>query len=217
MDIITLALAKKIAEEKALAATENLLENVYTKTAIDELASEKADLVDGKVPASQLPSYVDDVLSFPTLSSFPSVGESGKIYIALDTNKTYRWTGSGYVVIGGGLALGETSSTAYRGDHGKTAYDHSQEQGNAHNLNPDEISYDGTISGLSSTNVKTAIDELSSDKANKTYVDAQDALKADKTTTVNGKALSSNIVLAVEDIEGLQELLDGIETLLEGI
>ena len=53
-------------------------------------------------------------------------GETGKIYIDLATNKTYRWSGSAFVVVSETLALGETSSTAYRGDRGKTAYDHSQ-------------------------------------------------------------------------------------------
>ena len=59
----------------------------------------KADLEGGKVPASQLPSYVDDVLEFANLASFPATGESGKIYIAIDTNLTYRWGGSSYVVM----------------------------------------------------------------------------------------------------------------------
>ena len=80
----------------------------------------------GKVPSSQLPSYVDDVLEYASSSNFPATGETGKIYVAQDTNKTYRWSGSAYVVISETLALGETSSTAYRGDRGKTAYDHSQ-------------------------------------------------------------------------------------------
>lgn len=75
---------------------------------------------DGKVPSSQLPSYVDDVLEFNNKSSFPSTGESGKIYVAKDTNLTYRWSGSAYVEISPSLALGETSSTAYPGDKGKT-------------------------------------------------------------------------------------------------
>ena len=86
----------------------------------------------GKVPSSQLPSYVDDVLSYASQSAFPATGETGKIYIAEDTNKTYRWSGSAYAEISASLALGETSSTAYRGDRGKTAYDHSQTQGNPH-------------------------------------------------------------------------------------
>ena len=80
----------------------------------------------GKVPSSQLPSYVDDVLEFDSQSAFPGTGESGKIYVAKDTNKTYRWSGSSYVEISASLALGETSSTAYPGDKGKTAYEHSQ-------------------------------------------------------------------------------------------
>lgn len=59
----------------------------------------KADLVAGKVPASQLPSYVDDVLEFGSLTSFPISGESGKLYLALDSNNLYRWSGSVYIDI----------------------------------------------------------------------------------------------------------------------
>lgn len=51
----------------------------------------------GKVPASQLPSYVDDVEEYATLSDFPPTGEADKIYVALDTGFTYRWSGSLYV------------------------------------------------------------------------------------------------------------------------
>ena len=80
----------------------------------------------GKVPAAQLPSYVDDVLEFDTQSGFPKTGESGKIYVAKDTNKTYRWSGSAYAEISASLALGETPSSAFPGDKGKKAYDHSQ-------------------------------------------------------------------------------------------
>lgn len=57
----------------------------------------KADLEDGRVPASQLPSYVDDVLEFDTLSVFPTPGETGKIYIAKNNNKLYRWSGTSYI------------------------------------------------------------------------------------------------------------------------
>lgn len=80
----------------------------------------------GRVPTAQLPSYVDDVLEYKSKSEFPETGEDGKIYIDEATNKTYRWSGSGYVEISASLALGETSSTAYPGDKGKTAYEHSQ-------------------------------------------------------------------------------------------
>lgn len=94
----------------------------------------------GKVPSAQLPSYVDDVLEYDDKSSFPQTGETGKIYIAKDTNKTYRWSGSAYTEISASLALGETSSTAYRGDRGKAAYDHSQlESGNPHNVTKSDV------------------------------------------------------------------------------
>ena len=96
-------------------------------------ASGVAELdANGKVPSSQLPSYVDDVLEYDAKASFPVTGEAGKIYVDKNTNKTYRWSGSAYVEISESLALGETSSTAYRGDRGKTAYDHSQTSGNPH-------------------------------------------------------------------------------------
>lgn len=77
----------------------------------------------GKVPASQLPSYVDDVEEYGSLSSFPKQGEEGKIYVAIDTNLTYRWSGSTYVEIGQSIALGETPNTAYPGDKGKQLAD----------------------------------------------------------------------------------------------
>ena len=81
----------------------------------------------GKILATQLPSFVDDVLEYDTVTLFPVTGESGKIYVALDTDKTYRWSGSQYTeIVSGGTTIGETSTTAYRGDRGKIAYDHSQ-------------------------------------------------------------------------------------------
>ena len=54
---------------------------------------------DGKVPADQLPSYVDDVLEFASKTNFPSKGEKGKIYVDLSTENIYRWSGSAYVEI----------------------------------------------------------------------------------------------------------------------
>ena len=74
----------------------------------------------GRVPAAQLPSYVDDVLEYATVSAFPAQGEAGKIYVATQTNLTYRWSGTGYVEISPSLALGGTSSTAFPGDRGVT-------------------------------------------------------------------------------------------------
>lgn len=77
----------------------------------------------GKVPASQLPSYVDDVLEYASLASFPTTGQSGIIYVDLATNKTYRWGGTAYAEISASLALGEEPSTAYEGNKGKANAD----------------------------------------------------------------------------------------------
>ena len=94
----------------------------------------------GTVPTAQLPSFVDDVLEYADLASFPATGSTGKIYVALDTNIVYRWSGSAYVEISASLALGETSSTAYRGDRGKIAYDHTLlTTGNPHNVTKGDV------------------------------------------------------------------------------
>lgn len=89
----------------------------------------------GKVPSNQLPAFVDDVVEgylnggkFYKESAHTTqiTGEAGKIYVDLTSLKTYRWSGTAFVVISETIALGETSSTAFRGDRGKTAYEHSQ-------------------------------------------------------------------------------------------
>ena len=77
----------------------------------------------GLVPSSQLPSFVDDVLEFDLKDNFPTTGESGKIYIAKDSNRTYRWDENQYKELSVSLTLGETSTTAYAGDKGKDISD----------------------------------------------------------------------------------------------
>lgn len=62
-------------------------------------------------------------MEYASQSAFPATGETGKIYVALDNNRTYRWSGSAYVEISESLALGETSSTAYAGNKGKANAD----------------------------------------------------------------------------------------------
>lgn len=104
-------------------------ENTANKGAANGYASLDAG---GKVPSAQLPSFVDDVIEAANFAALPATGVSGVIYVAMDTNLTYRWSGTAYVEISKSLALGETSATAYRGDRGKTAYDHSLATGNPH-------------------------------------------------------------------------------------
>lgn len=106
----------------------------------DKVTSVDVSKLNGVIDASHLPSYVDDVLegylnssdgkfyksydSSAKTYSDAYTGETGKIYVNLANNKTYRWSGTAYAVISETLALGETSSTAYRGDRGAAAYKH---------------------------------------------------------------------------------------------
>ena len=129
--------------DSLLTDLNNLSGTVETKASaasVLQALSTKADLINGIIPAAQLPSFVDDVLEYESWNQFPSVGEAGKIYVDTTENKTWRWSGSTYVIIGGGgVALGETAATAYRGDRGKAAYDHSISQGNPHNATTSDI------------------------------------------------------------------------------
>ena len=99
-----------------------------------------ASRISGTIAAANLPSYVDDVLEYASLSKFPTKGESGKIYTALDTNKIYRWSGSAYVVISETIALGTTHSSAGYGDESRAAYNHSTKtSGNPHHVTKAEV------------------------------------------------------------------------------
>ena len=97
----------------------------------------------GKVPSSQLPSFVDDVIEVDSFDLLPETGETGKIYVTKDTNLTYRWSGSQYVEISASLALGETSSTAYPGDKGKATTDkvnaHTSDYNNPHKVDKAQV------------------------------------------------------------------------------
>lgn len=99
-----------------------------------------ASRISGTISAANLPSYVDDVLEYASLSKFPTAGESGKIYTALDTNKIYRWSGSAYVVISETVALGTTHSSAGYGDESRAAYNHSiKTSGNPHHVTKTDV------------------------------------------------------------------------------
>lgn len=89
----------KIIRENEIVTAEALQDLNGRLTTSSANLSGKADLVDGKVPASQLPSFVDDVLEYEDLAHFPQEGENGKIYVALDSNLTYRWSGTAYIEI----------------------------------------------------------------------------------------------------------------------
>lgn len=121
-DALEDALQKEIENRKAGDTTITNSLNAFISTKGQPGGLAELDST-GKVPAAQLPSYVDDVLEFSTKDQFPQTGETGKIYVAKDTNLTYRWTGTQYLEISQSLALGETPSTAYPGDKGKANRD----------------------------------------------------------------------------------------------
>jgi hypothetical protein len=139
----------------------------------------------GKVPSSQLPSFVDDVVEYANLAAFPVTGESGKIYVALNTNITYRWAGSTYVEISPSLALGETIDSAYRGDRGKIAYDHSQlTSGNPHNVTKTDVGL-SNVPNLDTTNpvniVQTSSYRFVTDTEKSTWNGKENAITAGTT------------------------------------
>lgn len=131
------------------AASQDTIDAGKLNTSLKGAANGLAELdANGKVPSTQLPSYVDDVIEgYYYNSKFYKdsahteqiTPETGKIYVDLSTNKVYRWSGSTYTVISETLALGETSTTAYRGDRGKAAYDHIYLTGNPHNVTKTEV------------------------------------------------------------------------------
>lgn len=122
------ALAYKDALVKGDVGLGNVTNDAQVKRSEMGVADGVATLDEtGKVPASQLPSYVDDVIegtyvnttTFNDAEGSPVTPESGKIYVDTTTNKEYRWGGSQFVPIADSLALGETASTAYAGNKGK--------------------------------------------------------------------------------------------------
>lgn len=122
------ALAYKDALAKGDVGLGNVTNDAQVKRSEMGTPSGVATLDDtGKVPAAQLPSYVDDVIegtyvnttTFNDAEGSPVTPESGKIYVDTTTNKEYRWGGSQFVPIADSLALGETASTAYAGNKGK--------------------------------------------------------------------------------------------------
>lgn len=147
--------------------------NIYSTFLTTDLKGANNGLAEldssGKVPSSQLPSYVDDVLEYANLAAFPVTGTTATIYLALDTNLTYRWGGSSYIEISPSLALGETSSSAYRGDRGKIAYDHSQlTSGNPHNVTKSDVGLSNVVNSDTTTTANIT------DSSNKRFVtDAQ--------------------------------------------
>lgn len=149
----------------------------------------------GKIPAQQLPTYVDDVLEGTLVSPTEftlnegqqgEVKQSGVVYVDTTTNKSYRWSGSQYVVTGSDLALGETPSTAYAGDKGKK---------NAEDIASIKVKTDKIITNGEGTKY------LADNGTYKTLDVSGDINIALDNHTVNSKKLSDNPVLNGADIK----------------
>lgn len=105
----------------------------------------------GKVPSTQLPSYVDDVEPYANLAAFPVTGEIGKIYVATNTNKVYRWSGSSYIEVSPSevnTVFGRAGTViAQTGDYTATQITNTP------------------AGGVAASNVQAAINELDTEKA----------------------------------------------------
>lgn len=191
-------------------------------TANKGVANGYAELdANGTVPSAQLPSFVDDVIEVADFASLPASGETGKIYVTLNDNITYRWSGSAYVEISSSLALGETDSTAYRGDRGKIAYDHSQvTSGNPHNVTPSDVGL-GNVNNTSdvdkpvSTAQQTALD-LKSAKAGDTYTGVHDFGSAESVEIPNSAAPTVNADGEVAIDTSITDLSHGVMRFFAG-
>ena len=124
----------------------------------------------GKVPTAQLPSYVDDVEEYANFAAFPGTGETGKIYIAIDTGDVYRWSGSAYVQINDAV----------------TSADQATKLATARNIAlTGPITGTASFDGTANANISTTLDISSkstsdlSEGSNKYYTDTRVQTKID--------------------------------------
>lgn len=210
--------------------------DAYTKTESDEKYATKTDSdtkyqpkgtyatlgTDGKVPSSQLPSYVDDVIEgYYSNGKFYSdsaktkeiAGEGGKIYTDLTSNKTYRWGGTAWVEISASLAIGETAGTAYDGKKGHDTNliaSQAMEKASAHDntliaLEQNKADKATTLSGYGITDAytKTESDGKYQPKgsyASATHTHTFDSL-TNKPTTLSGYGITDAVPANIGDIE----------------
>lgn len=147
--------------------------------------------VAGKVPSAQLPSYVDDVVEVANFASLPGTGETGKIYVTIDTNKTYRWTGSTYIEIS--ASPGSTDSLA----EGSTNLYFTQARARA------SLSASGSLSYNSGTGVISFTDAVTSvaGRTGAVTLTSSDvglgSVENKSSATIRGELTSSNVTTAL--------------------
>lgn len=92
-------LATKFDKSDVVQTTGNDADKVMSQKCVTEELDGKLDKA--LIPSEYLPSYVDDVVEYNSKSDFPVTGETGKIYVDKSTNRTYRWSGTTYIQVGG--------------------------------------------------------------------------------------------------------------------
>lgn len=162
--------AAKKANDAADSLQNKLNSHHFVLSEDKGIANGVAELdANGLIPSNQLPSYVDDVIEgYLNDNKFYKepehiteiTGETGKIYIDLISNKTYRWSGSAFAIISETIALGETSSTAYRGDRGKAAYEHSQTAHAPVNAEENQNAFSAVTVGSATVSANSKTDTL---------------------------------------------------------
>lgn len=168
---------------------------ISSGTLPDARLSANVVLVDGtgKIPTSQLPSYVDDVVEYSSLAAFPAEGESGKIYVAVDTGKGYRWSGSVYVEVS--ASPGSTDSVP----EGSTNLYHTTARAAAAAPVQSVAGKTGAVTLAKSDVGLSSVDDTS---------DASKPISTATQTALDGKAAAMH-GHAIADVTGLQTALDG--------
>lgn len=161
--------------------------------AVENAMSDKATLIDGLIPAAILPGYMDSTIEVDNFGALPMPGGSSQIYITRDTNKTYRWTGTTYVVINETLALGYTAGTAFPGNKGQLAYDHSLRMDNPHGVRAADI-------GLERVNNTSDLD--------KPVTNAMHTALATKADLINGVVPVSQLPGFIDDVIEVLDVSD---------
>lgn len=185
------------------------ISSTTVQAAINELDAEKQSLSEkgqangyasldatGKVPAGQLPAYVDDVLEYANLAAFPVSGETGKIYVALNTNKTYRWSGSSYI---------EISPSEVNSVFGRTGIVTAQ----SGDYTASQVT--NTPSGnISSISVQAAINELDSEKqalnnnlTSLSNLGSNGILVKTASGNITSRSLSAGSGISITDADGI--------------
>ena len=147
----------------------------------------------GQVPAEQLPSYVDDVLEFPTYADLPVDGETGKIYVVVadetsdgDTS-SYRWTGTVYAMVSNTLNAADVKAL-YEANANTNAYTDSEKA----------IVDVNTVLDTTASTLPTAINEL------KTAVDLNTAKQTNITTDLSYTAgVNDGIVVSSDGTDAV--------------